>query len=263
MAAVSGDYFIGVHDRELERLRDQHAAWLPETEALWRDAGFNAGQHVADLGCGPGFASMDLAGKVARVSAIDKASHFLEFLQQCKPSNVVTVSADITRDALAGPFDGAFCRWFLAFLVADLDPVLARIHAALKPGASLAAMEYLNLEATTSSPPMRGFDAHTRAWIDFYRANGGDTAIGRYLPQRLERAGFRIVSMRSIGGLALAGEPKWRWWGRLFADFGKTLVGSGLMDREALAQLESDWAAAPPGSFIHTPLLLQVVAARR
>ena len=58
---MADDYFIGVHARELERLRDQHAAWRPETEALWKAAGFRAGQHLADLGCGPGYSALDLA----------------------------------------------------------------------------------------------------------------------------------------------------------------------------------------------------------
>ena len=260
---MSEDYFIGVHDRELERLKAQHRAWLPETEALWTAAAFGPGQHVVDLGSGPGFAAVDLAKRVGRVTAIDKAANFLDHVRRQEIANVATLVRDLTRDDLKETFDGAFCRWFLAFLIADLDAVLDRIHASLRPGGVLAAMEYLGVEGVTSSPPMRGFDAHTRAWIDFYRANGGDTSIGRYLPQRLEQAGFRIRSVRVVGGLAHRGERWWHWWGRLFDDFGDTLVGGGFMAADELANLKIDWIHAPPGAFIHTPLLLQVVAERR
>jgi SAM-dependent methyltransferase len=262
---MSDDYFIGVHARELERLKDQHAAWLPETRALWQDAGFGAGDHVVDLGAGPGFAALDIAPSVKRVTAVDKAAHFLEYVQG-RAANVDIHCADITRnDDLGGPYDGAFCRWFLAFLINDLDNVLARIHGALKSGGVFAAMEYLNVGAVTSSPPIRGFDAHTNAWIDFYAANGGDTAVGRYLPQRLEQAGFRLRSVRTVGGLSFAGERWWNWWGRLFEDFGDALVDSGFMAREALDHLKSDWAAASHDrhAFIHTPVIAQIVAEKR
>src|SRR5687768_8815425 len=139
---MNDHYFIGVHARELERLKDQHAAWEPETRALWQRAGFGAGQHIADLGSGPGFSAFDLAdvvGPSGRVTALDKAAPFVGFLSaEAKRrglANTVPVVADITHtDALGGPFDGAFCRFFLAFLTADLEPVLARIHGSLKPG---------------------------------------------------------------------------------------------------------------------------------
>src|SRR5688572_684285 len=83
-STMSDDYFIGVHAAELERLRDQNAAWLPETQALWARAGFAGGQHIADLGSGPGFSAFDLArlvGARGSVTAIDKAAPFLSYVE--------------------------------------------------------------------------------------------------------------------------------------------------------------------------------------
>lgn len=267
---MADDYFIGVHARELERLRDQHAAWLPETEALWKAAGFRAGQHLADLGCGPGYSTLDLAGIVGpsgRVTALDKAAPFLGYLasEAAKGgiTNIATVEADLTSmDAMEAPLDGAFCRFFLAFLIADLDRVLRTVHRSLAPGGTFAAMEYLTLGSTTASPPLRGFDAHTRAWEAFYLKNGGDTQIGTYLPARLAAAGFEIVSRHCVGGVAPPSHRWWGWWGRLIADFGDTLANGGYMTRGALEMLRVDWAAASqtPEAFIYTPILLQVLA---
>ncbi len=264
------NYFIGVDARELDRLQDQHAAWLPETQALWKAAGFRTGEHIADLGSGPGFAALDLArivGTSGRVTALDKASPFLAYLRDSARreglDNIETVEADMASiDAIGGPFDGAFCRFFLAFLIADLDRVLSTIHASLRQGGFLAAMEYLTLGSTTSSPPMRGFDGHTRAWSEYYRKHGGDTAVGTYLPARLVAAGFEIVSIACAGGVAAPSHRWWRWWERLIADFGEKLVSEGCMQRDELEALRSDWASASrdPNAFIHTPLLLQVVA---
>lgn len=269
-ARPSADYFIGVHDRELARLSEQHAAWLPETRMLWESAGFGPGQHLADLGSGPGFAAIDLSkvvGPAGKVAAVDKASAFLGFLDgevaRRGIGNVYTVEADLTR---AGDteerFDGAFCRFFLAFLIQDLDRVLESIHRSLRPGAVLAAMEYLTLESTTCSPPIRGFDSHTRAWIQHYSRNGGDTRVGSYLPFRLKAAGFHIRHTCLAGGMARPSHRWWNWWGRLIEDFGDTLAAEGLMTSDELWGLREDWLeiSQQQHAFIHTPLLIQIVA---
>lgn len=264
------EYFIGVHARELERLKDQHAAWEPETRALWALARFSAGHHLADLGSGPGFSAFDLARLVepsGRVTALDKASTFLRFLRDEARTrgleNIDTLEADLTMlDPIEGRFDGAFCRFFLAFLVGELDRALVWIHRSLKPGAVFAAMEYLTVSSTTCAPPIAGFDAHTHAWIEYYRRNGGDTKIGSYLPAKLVQAGFTIVSIDCVGGIARAGDRWWQWWGRLIEDFGDKLAADGLMTPAELQDLRRGWTAASrqPHAFIHTPLLLQIVA---
>jgi ubiquinone/menaquinone biosynthesis C-methylase UbiE len=267
---VSGEYFIGVHERELERLREQHAAWLPETRALWKRAGFGAGQRLSDLGCGPGFSALELArvaGPSGAVVALDRARDFLDFAareaRRDGLDNVRTLEADLTRvERLDEPLDGAFCRWFLAFLVHDLARVLRCIHASLAPGGVLAAMEYLTVESATSSPPLRGFDAHTQAWVRYYRDHGGDTAVGRYLPPMLEDAGFRIESIQCVGGMAPSSHRWWRWWGRLIEDFAGKFAAEGLMSPEDVEHLRSDWVRASKArhAFIHTPVLVQIVA---
>ena len=270
---MADDYFIGVHAQELERLREQHAAWKPETDALFRAAGFWPGQRLADLGSGPGFTALELGGLVGpagSVLALDKASAFLDFLEADAKrrglSNIRTLDADLRKlDSVEGPLDGAFCRFFLAFLVDDLDAVLATLHRSLKPGGVLAVMEYLNLRSATSVPPMRGFDAHTEAWISYYSRNGGDTAVGTRLPHELTAAGFKIISAASAGGIAAPSHRWWSWWGRLIADFGDTLAADGLMTHADLQQLRQDWTATSQqekdaGAFIHTPILIQIVA---
>jgi hypothetical protein len=178
-------------------------------------------------------------------------------------ANITTVEADLTAiDAVDASFDGAFCRFFLAFLIDDLDRVLRTVHRSLKPGGTFAAMEYLTLGSTTSSPPLRGFDAHTRAWETYYAKNGGDTRIGTYLPAKLAAAGFHVVSVQCVGGMASPSHRWWTWWRRLMTDFGDTLVSDAHMTRGELDTLRADWADASmnANAFIHTPLILQVVA---
>src|SRR3954466_8137940 len=106
IASMTNNYFIGIHEGELERLRDQHAAWQPETHALWSRAGFDRAKHIADLGSGPGFTTFDLArvaGASGTVTAIDKAAPYLAFVeaeaQKRALANVRTHECDVARNA--------------------------------------------------------------------------------------------------------------------------------------------------------------------
>ena len=269
---MAGDYFIGVNASEISRLREQHESWRPETELLWKDAGFDTSESIVDLGCGPGFTTLDLARAVppsGRVCAVDKAASYLDYLSvQAAALGVVNVSvlnADVARrGSISGSFDGAFCRWFLAFLREDLDVVLENVRQSLRPGGKFAAMEYLTLRTLRCSPPSAAFDAHTRAWIDFYARHGGDTSVGESLPRRLTAAGFEIRCVRQAGGVAHPGHRWWSWWGRLIRDFGPQFVENGLLREREWDALQQDWAALSeqPGAVMHTPTLLQIVAER-
>jgi SAM-dependent methyltransferase len=269
---MSLDYFIGVNAAEIDRLRTQHEAWKPETSLLWTDGGLASCESIVDLGCGPGFSSVDLArlvGPTREVHAVDKAAAYLSYLNERARrlgiSNITTHAADVIRPgALSATHDGAFCRWFLAFLRNDLDVALDNIRQSLRPGGVFAAMEYLTLRSTTCAPPSASFDAHTRAWIEFYAQHGGDSSIGRSLPQRLTAAGFRIRSIRCVGGVAHPQHRWWTWWDRLIRDFGPRFVELGLLRSAEWDELQRDWNmfSQDPNSFIHTPLLLQVVAER-
>ena len=269
---MSSDYFIGVNAAEIERLRTQHEAWKPETESLWNDAGFRSFGSILDLGSGPGFTSLDLARHVVpsgEVCAVDKAAAYLEYLAEEVRAralkNVTVLNADVTKSGpIRGDFDGAFCRWFLAFLRDDLDVVLRNIRESLRPGGVFAAMEYLTLRSVTCSPSSTAFDAHTRAWIEFYFRNGGNSSIGESLPQRLTSVGFKVRSLRCVGGMAHPKHRWWEWWARLMRDFAPKFVETGLLSSDEWDALQQDWAAfsEQPDAFIYTPILLQVIAER-
>ncbi|MGB5133009.1 MAG: class I SAM-dependent methyltransferase, partial [Steroidobacteraceae bacterium] len=75
------DYVLGTHDEEIARLGLQHRVWRPTVLECWRTAGIGRGNRVIDVGAGPGFATLDLAGIVGptgEVLAAERSGRFLE-----------------------------------------------------------------------------------------------------------------------------------------------------------------------------------------
>src|SRR5262249_36246990 len=79
------DYVLGTHDDEIARLGLQHNVWRPHALAAWQRAGFNVGQTLLDVGCGPGYATLDLAelvGDTGHVRGVDRSRRFLNTLEE-------------------------------------------------------------------------------------------------------------------------------------------------------------------------------------
>ena len=77
------DYFLGVHQKEVERLDRQHTAWQPETQQLIQQANLPNCKSILDLGCGPGFTTFEIAKHcpTAQITALDKATLYQKYLQ--------------------------------------------------------------------------------------------------------------------------------------------------------------------------------------
>jgi len=263
------DYFLGVHQKELERLDRQHTAWQPSTQQLIQQANLPNCQSILDLGCGPGFTTFELADNCpnAHITALDKAALYQKFLQhqitQKKAKNITPLYEDILNlGQQQGQYDGAFCRWFLAFLIDDLPNILSAIYDKLNPGGVFAAMEYLTLGNVLSAPPNKGFLANTRAWHNFYLTNSGDANIGTYLPQLLMNAGFTIEHQTCVGGFAPVGHRWWNWWRDAHENFAPVFVEQNLMTPAELTEATAFFKAQETNEkgFIYSPIILQVVA---
>jgi ubiquinone/menaquinone biosynthesis C-methylase UbiE len=178
--ASTKDYVLGTHDEEIERLGLQHRAWRQRALDAWRAAGIGPRQTVLDVGCGPGYASLDLAelvGASGRVVAIDKSERFLHTLdEQCGErgiDNITTYPADLD----AGEFpdivaDRAWCRWVLAF-VKNPRAVLARVASALAPEGVMAVHEYFDYSTWRALPRCPELEEFVSAVMASWRGNGG------------------------------------------------------------------------------------------
>lgn len=263
------DYFLGVHQKELIRLEQQHTAWQPETKALIHRANLPKCKTILDFGCGPGFTTFEIAEHCpnTQITALDKATLFQDYLkhqiEQKQASNIIPLYEDVLNLLNhSDKYDGAFCRWVLAFLIDDLKKILSAIYEKLNPGGVFATMEYLTLGNTLSSPPNDGFLANTRGWHNFYLTNGGDAQIGTYLPQILQEVGFIIEHQICVGGFAPVGHRWWHWWRAAHEDFAPIFVEQNLMTQAEYEEANAFFKAQEMNKdgFIYSPIILQVVA---
>ncbi|HEY2895227.1 MAG TPA: class I SAM-dependent methyltransferase, partial [Pirellulales bacterium] len=145
------EYVLGTNDAEFRRLGLQHRIWSEQAFDLWERAGFAPGQTLLDVGCGPGYATIDLArllGPTAKLIAVDASARFIELLRsriaQENLDNIQTHVLDLAEiDLPAHSIDAAYARWVLCFLPKPAE-VVRRIAEALKPGGVLAVQDYFS-----------------------------------------------------------------------------------------------------------------------
>jgi ubiquinone/menaquinone biosynthesis C-methylase UbiE len=266
------DYVLGTHDQEITRLGLQHRVWRPRVLAAWQSAEIGSGQTVLDVGCGPGYASLDLAelvGPSGVVVAIDKSDRFLEALdsmrQQRGIGNVTAHKADL--DAYEFPAvaaDRVWCRWVLAFVKHPRD-VLTGVAAALKPDGVIVLHEYFDYSTWRAIPPCGDLEEFVAAVMASWRDNGGEPDIGLWLPGWLEELGFELRTVRPIVDIVQRDHMIWSWL-RTFLEVGRRrLVDLGYLSAR---RADSMWEAfskfeSTPGSRMITPAVLEIVAARR
>lgn len=274
-------YVLGTSAGELERLGRQHQIWRDDTLAGWRQAGFGPGQRILDLGCGPGFAALDLAelvGTGGRVLAVDNAEPYLAHLQQQAEDRKMPQLATLTWDLNTGRakptglmadappplivpagWDGVWCRWVAMFLN-DPEALVQLIAQALRPGGRLVLHEYVQWDTFALIPGGEAVARFVQCCIGHWQASGGDPHIGRRLPELLERHGLRLVQTRSLLACERGDGPKALWLQDFLQCYSPQLAAAGLWSPQDQQQLESELQPARRRSSLWvTPALVEMI----
>jgi ubiquinone/menaquinone biosynthesis C-methylase UbiE len=269
MSSKQDDYLLGTSDKELERLGFQHQVWQGVTDSLWRKAGFSFGQDLVDLGCGPGFATLELArlvGHSGSVQAIDASERFVNHLNHqvsaAGLANVTTRVADVhDLDLPDESADGIFARWLMCFV---LDPakVCAEIARALRPGGVFAVWDYFNYSAVKVLPVRSGITKLFECYYESTSSHGGSYDIGEELPRMLIGAGLELSSIEPICRIGRPGSTLWRWVSSFHDSYLPKLIEQGLMSVEEAETFRSDWSEASkdPSTYFFAPPMVGIVA---
>lgn len=266
------DYIIGTDDKEIQRLGLQHALWREAALAAWRRAGIGPGMQILDLGCGPGYASFDLArlvGPQGRVVAVDQSEHFLEALNAGAAArgltNIETVKVPIEDYAWPmSVFDAVWTRWVLCFLPQP-EAALAGIDRALKPGGMLVTQEYVDYRSFRLEPAEPVFDTFLDAVQESWRHFGGDPNIARRFPRLFGALGWAVEEMQPEIHAARPRDAIWQWPVTWLEEAPDRLVELGFLSAEDAADFRAFIARrnADPDSFMMTPCVLTVRARKR
>lgn len=264
-------YVLGTHDIEIERLGQQHRQWSEIAFATWDRAGIKAGSRVLEIGCGPGFTTLDIAGlttHTGRVLALDRSERFVAHLmERAGLLNLPQIEGrvvDVTRiPDLGETFDVAYVRWVLCF-VPDPEAAVASVAQALRPGGTFAMQEFLRYDGIALAPPSAPFRRACAAVEASFRAGGGDPDIGLRLPQMLEKHGLRVESIRPINRIARPSDPFWQWPTVFYAQQLPRLVEAGFLSAADLEAFTADWAekSADPTAYYAAPPMVEIVARR-
>ena len=270
--AVEREYVLGTNDAELVRLGFQHQVWAEATAASWEHAGFQRGDRILDVGCGPGyvtFALADLTGPDGHVVGVDMSERYVRHVHEraslLKVSNVSAMVHDLTTFAPgAEEFDGAFARWVFCFLP-NPAVVIERVAQSLRPGGAFVILDYSHYEGFRIGPPSASVDRIFTAVADSFRAHGGNPDIGMLIPTYMRDAGLDVTEINPLVRIGRPGTALWDWPRTFFAIFLPTLVETGRLTPHEIELFWQDYEARTKDSaaFFMSPPMVEVVGVKR
>lgn len=261
-------YLLGTHADEFARLERQHEIWREETERTLDDLGIEPGMRVLDLGCGPGFTSVDLLARVGEkgsVVAADRSEESLALLQRRIKEESLDRIETIAADALALDYrsvdpDRVFARWLFSFLP-DPEGVVARFAEHLRPGTKIGVIDYWHYRSIWCEPVGPHFEEIFGAIRASYFDAGGSIDVAGRIPHLFTHYGIAIESLRSIGGATRPGTPYWEWITTFLRGYLPTLVPKGYLADDQVTEFLDWWreASDDDGVVLNLPPMLGIV----
>lgn len=267
------EYVLGTGKDELARLALQNRLWSDAAVDAWRRAQLHIGQRVLDVGCGPGYASFDMANLVTptgHVVGIDESQTFVDDANEmararrvehfdARCGDVQRLGETLDADEI---FDFAYARWVLCF-VPDPAAVVAGIAKALRPGGRLVVHDYFNYGSMTMAPRRRSHDLAVEATMRSWRAHGGDPDVGQKLPGLFAEHGLRLDDVRAHVRVARGDQSMFAWPDTWWRTFAPKLVEMGEMSQADCDELIHDLERIAAGEgFLQCPPVYEFVATR-
>ena len=266
---TNSDYLCSRFSGEIDRLGFQYRLWSESAYDLWQRAGLGAGARVLDAGCGPGFATFDLATRVGaqgQVTAFDRTDHYLQYLKQQlaerKINNVVVKQGLLDNVELPDTsFDFIFTKMVLLFM-SDLDRVIAEFKRLLVKGGKVLISDLLGYWSI--SPPNPIIEEVVAQSREHFCKHGADLEIGRTLPHKLSRAGFTIDSLQPEVKIDLPGSDLWHSMAILYQAALPIYVQEGVLSQAQVDKFHQEWEKMEQtaGTFITSYLFVHIIAVK-
>jgi len=261
-------YILGTDREELWRLGFQHQVWSEEARKGWRAAMFTKGQNILDLGCGPGFCTIELAyiaGPDGKVVGIDKSEHYINYLTELSKFHSLDIdlrNQDFNEMELAiNSLDRIYCRWALAW-IPNPEEIIAKLKLALKPGGKMVIQEYYDWSTLQIEPRLSSLTQGIAAALKSFQGMDGEINIGRRLPAIFENLGFKVNSIRKMNKLGTTNDLEWHWPKTFFNIYLPKVKEMGLIDQQTMEAALSDFEELEKikGSNFMGPSMIEVIA---
>jgi SAM-dependent methyltransferase len=209
----TGEYSLATGTAAAHRLDILHQVYGPGTRDLLKRAGVARGMRVADIGCGVGTVTTDLAnlvGPTGRVVGIDVSSDQLvqarDRLVGTHGDQVDLVEARADNTTLPdASFDLVYCRFLLLHLV-EPYAALREMHRLLRPGGILVCEDGDLTSAGSEPPSALGLFAELFGRLGPIRRL--DYTLGRRLYHLVRDAGFSAPEITFNQPAFASGERK-------------------------------------------------------
>lgn len=262
------DYILGTDAEELERLGFQHRVWSKDAFALWEYAGLGQGQRILDLGCGPGFATFDLAtiaGPEGEVVGLDLSPGYIAYArsraQAMNLENIkFTESSFDDMQFEPGSFDVIYTRWAFAW-IKNVEEVVQHACTFLKPGGVFLCQEYLQWGTFRLVPDSRAVRKIIEAALESWRIMDSEIDIAPALSALFKRNGLDVVRTMPIAKISTPGQMAWQWLATFLKIYSLKLINMGFLtatEREAFLKVWPE-VETHPDSMLIAPLVMEVL----
>ena len=261
------DYRFGYTNVELERLGIQHKVWEKATQSLWERAGFRTGMTIVDLGCGPGYTTIDLAklvGPSGHIIAVDRDSEKSLPLLKSRLAEEALTNVEIRTlelnqlDLSPESVDGVYGRWVMMYLnPQEVRTLVERTTKWLRRSATFVLVEFCNYFNMSIYPPIELMNKVVNAFYQSVKANGGCPNIGNLLPGMMRRAGLE-VDLKVITQAIQPNSQKWAWPDSFFRDHIWSLVKEQRLKTQQCQIFMDEWQARsddPNSIFFASPVM--------
>lgn len=242
----SDHYLLGRTEAEVERLKRQIMTLAPDSEAQLDRIDIRSGEHVVDLGCGPGGVLHLLAervGPTGSVLGLDRGREFValarRFVADRGLPQVEVREGDAYETGLPKrSFDGVHMRLLLVN-VPEPERVVREAVSLVRPGGWVASFE-ADYVPHCFDPPLPAWSRLLEAYSAHARAQGIDLSVGRRTHRLFREAGVVDIQVDAIIHVFPAGHERRGFPQSLIVNSRDRLVEGGFIARE---DLERDLAA--------------------
>ncbi len=261
-------YILGTDQEELRRLEIQHKVWQSEAERGWKLAGFKTGDSLLDLGCGPGYCSMELAnivGKTGEVIGVDQSGAFIKYLEHLKDQKTLPIRPLLaTFDELYlenKSLDGIYCRWALAW-IPNPKEILAKLKRYLKPGSKVVIQEYYYWTSHRTQPEKPNLKKAISAALKSFEESESEIDVGKHLHQWFDELGMKITNARLMPKLATPSSDAWKWPKTFYESYFPRLIKMGYLTNQDIDNAFSDLGNLEQLHYatLWAPLMIEVIA---